>query len=73
LLIGEMARLECSFSFLRRSFTRDTAGKRLQPLVPRIRAALLEAAARTAAEVQRDREEFLRAVGSWSMAKGVSA
>ena len=73
LLIGEMARLGCSFSFLRRSFARDTAGRGLQPLVPRIRAALLEASARTAGEVQRDREELLRAVASWPMAKEVSA
>jgi HpcH/HpaI aldolase/citrate lyase family len=73
LLIGEMARLECSLSFLRRSFNRDTAGRSLQPLVPRIRAALLQAAARTVEEVQRDREEFLRAVACSGMAKGVPA
>ena len=67
LLIGEMARLDCSFSFLRRSFTRDTAGHRLPPVVSRIRTALLEASARTAAEVQHDRMEFLGAVYSYSM------
>ena len=64
LLIGEMARLDCSFSFLRRSFDRDTAGLRLQPLVPRIRAALLHASARSALEVYRDHEQFLGAVTS---------
>jgi hypothetical protein len=70
LLIGEMARLDCSFSFLRRSFERDTAGLRLQPLVPRIRAALLQAAARSAAEVQRDHEQFLMAVTCWRTTRG---
>lgn len=72
LLIGEMARLDCSFSFLRRSFEHDTAGLRLQPLVPRIRVALREAAARSASEVQRDREQFLSAVDSWRAMREVA-
>jgi hypothetical protein len=73
LLMGEMARLDCSFSFLRRSFARDTAGHRLPPLVLRIRMALLKASARTPAEVERDRMDFVRAVYSPSMAKEASA
>src|SRR5205823_7797724 len=64
LLIAEMARLDCAFSFLRRSFIRDTAGHKMQPMVSRIRTALLEASARTPAEVERDRMEFLRTLHS---------
>ncbi len=73
LLIAEMARLDCSFSFLRRSFTRDTAGHKMQPMVSRIRTALLEASARTLAEVESDRLEFLRILDSGSMSKEASA
>jgi hypothetical protein len=73
LLIAEMARLDCSFSFLRRSFTRDTNGHKMQPMVSRIRTALLEASARTLAEVERDRMEFLRTLHSGSLSKEASA
>ncbi len=73
LLIAEMARLDCSFSFLRRSFTRDTAGHKMQPMVSRIHAALLEASSRTLAEVESDRLEFLRILDSGTMSKEASA
>lgn len=42
-LYNEMARLDCSFTFLRRSFLRDTQGKDLDQAVPAMRAALEEA------------------------------
>jgi HpcH/HpaI aldolase/citrate lyase family len=73
LLIAEMARLECSFSFLRRSFTRDTAGYGLQPMVSRIRSALLDASARNATEVHRDQMELLRTLHSGPLLKEASA
>jgi hypothetical protein len=63
LLIGEMARLGCAFSFLRRSFHRDMRGRDLALEVPRLRAALDRARRRTRAEVARDREELERALG----------
>ncbi len=64
LLIAEMARLRCSFSFLRRSFHRDLAGRELDVEVPRLRAALDAAALRRPEAVARDRAELERAVGA---------
>ncbi len=64
LLIGEMARLECSFSFLRRSFRRDTAGQRLAQSLGVIDAALGEARRRSHASIVDDREAFCAAVAS---------
>ena len=43
LLIGELARLNCHFSFLRRSFYRDTRGRDLPREVPRILDAMRQA------------------------------
>ena len=65
LLIGELARLDCSFSFLRRSFYRDIRGGELSREVPRIRAALEEAFQRTPGEKNRDREELVEVIGRW--------
>ncbi len=62
LLMGEMARLDCQFSFLRRSFLRDTAGRGLKDAIPKILAALEEAFARTPAQIEADRAELHRAV-----------
>ncbi len=64
LLVGELARLECDFTFLRRSFYRDVAGRDVSAEVPRIHAALAEAHARPGAEVDRDREELLAHVAA---------
>lgn len=64
LLIAEMARLRCDFSFLRRSFRRDMAGRDLAVEVPRLAAALEAARRRTEAEVAADREELLAAIAS---------
>jgi hypothetical protein len=62
LLMGELARLPCEFTFLRRSFRRDVRGRRLHVEVPRVRDALADAFDRDAATVLRDRAEFLVAV-----------
>jgi hypothetical protein len=54
LLIAEMARLDAQFSFLRRSFHRDTSGRSLDVEVPRLLDAIAAARCRTALEVKRD-------------------
>jgi hypothetical protein len=60
LLMAEMARLGCSFGLLRRSFLRDVPRGELGAQLPRLRAALADAAARSAGEVYRDRLELGR-------------
>jgi hypothetical protein len=58
LLCGEIARLDCSFTFLRRSFLADTSGLSLDEHVPRIYRAFEAAFHRTEADVNRDRKAF---------------
>jgi hypothetical protein len=58
LLAGELARLRCDFTFLRRSFKRDTKGRSLDVEVPRIRDALRTAWNRPRDDVERDRAEL---------------
>jgi hypothetical protein len=58
LLIGEMVRLGCDFSFLRRSFHRDVQGRDLSVEIPRILGAILAARRRSPAAVARDRKEL---------------
>lgn len=65
LLIGEMARLGCQFSFLRRSFHRDIRGRDMAVEIPRVRDALAEAARRSPDEVLRDRGDLQDAVEAW--------
>ncbi len=62
LLAGELARVGARFTFLRRSFTADVAGRDLQVEVPRILASCAAAAARTAGEVAEDRAALAAAV-----------
>lgn len=59
-LIHEMARLRCRFTFLRRSFFRDSTGHSPQREIPRILGALEAAFARTEAEVERHRRACWR-------------
>lgn len=61
LLLGEITRLDCSFTFLRRSFWRDTEGRDLNVEVPRILAAVTRAQMRRSDEVERDRQAFAAA------------
>ncbi len=65
LLIGEMARLDCTFSFLRRSFHRDIVGKDMDIEVQRMRAAMRQAAERSTDEVARDKRDLDLAIGEW--------
>ena len=62
LLIGEMARLDTSFSFLRRSFHRDVDGRNLEVEVPRLVAAIDAARARHADAATHDRLELEAAI-----------
>lgn len=64
LLMAEMARLHCQFTFLRRSFLRDVAGKSLSAEVPRILHALDMTFARPAHQIEQDRQELCRAVAA---------
>jgi hypothetical protein len=62
LLIGEMARLRCGFSFLRRSFHRDIADRELSVEIPRLRAAVEAARQRPLSRVARDNAELVDAI-----------
>lgn len=62
LLRSEMVRLQCGFTFLRRSFLRDTAGKDPAVEVARIVASVDETARRPAADGERDRVALGRLV-----------
>ena len=64
LLAAELARLDAAFTFLRRSFTADVAGRAVASEVPRILAACDAAAARPSGRVLADRAELVAAVGA---------
>jgi hypothetical protein len=72
LLIGEMARLDCDFSCVRRSFHADVQGRDLAVEVPRIHDALDQAFRRPPDAIARDREELRAAVMSWTPATSPS-
>jgi len=63
LLAGEMGRLSASFTFLRRSFHADTAGRDLQVEVPRILAMTDAVRLRDADQIAADRAALAAAVG----------
>jgi HpcH/HpaI aldolase/citrate lyase family protein len=62
LLIAEMARLGCHFTFLRRSFHRDIRGRALEEEIPRILHAMAASWRRSSAAIERDREELNAAI-----------
>lgn len=66
LLMGALARLNSDFSFLRRSFLRDTSPDTLDDDVARIRTGLSQAAARDARQVAGDRRDLCEAVSAWN-------
>ena len=65
LLLGEMMRLGCSFSFLRRSFHHDVAITTVADGVAQIRRAIRDAASRSSAAVARDRDALEACVSAW--------
>jgi len=72
LLMGEMTRLGCRFSFLRRSFRRDSRGRPLAEIVARIRSGLARSRERSDATVACDREALRRAVENWDLARAAA-
>jgi hypothetical protein len=62
LLISEMARLRCTFSFLRRSFYRDIKGRSLTVEIPRIYKALQQAYLRSSDSIEQDRRALEAAI-----------
>ena len=59
LLMAEMARLNCSFGMLRRSFRRDTLGRNVPREVERMLQTLSALQRRSAEEVERDRRSLI--------------
>ena len=70
LLISEMARLRCDFSFLRRSFYADIKNRNLSIEIPRIHAALEAALRRPPLLIDNDRRELQSAVSAWRVYSG---
>lgn len=62
LLIAEMTRLNCHFSFLRRSFYRDIRGRDVTVEVPKLRNAIAQARYRSPEHVQQDKNELARLI-----------
>jgi hypothetical protein len=70
LLIGEMVRLNCQFSFLRRSFYRDIKHSDVEIEIPRLLQAIAHARLRTPDAVRRDRNDLEQAViATWQPSK----
>jgi hypothetical protein len=65
LLIAELVRLECHFSFMRRSFRRDIQGRDMAAEVPRILESIRLTEGRTAAEMACDRRQLEEAIDAW--------
>jgi hypothetical protein len=68
LLAAELVRLGASFTFLRRSFLADTAGKPLAPAVAEISRHLAGLADRSPEQVLADRAELAGCVHRWEQA-----
>jgi len=66
LLISECARLRSDFSFLRRSFFRDTAGKDISQAVPVMLQAVAAAFQRSEAELAQDHQRLVTLVNTLS-------
>jgi HpcH/HpaI aldolase/citrate lyase family len=64
LLLGEMARLDCAFTFLRRSWRREVADRDAATEIARLRATWRKLGARDSAAVARDREALLAAIAA---------
>lgn len=69
LLIAEMARLKCDFSFLRRSYHRDIRSRDPSVEIPHLLEALRQAHLRSPKTVGQDRHDLHMAVHAWSTKK----
>jgi len=65
LLMSEMVRLDCAFSFLRRSFHRDLAGEPGEAATAELLAAMKALARRSRTELDANRVELARVVAEW--------
>lgn len=65
LLVGEMARLDAGFSFLRRSFLADIRGRDLMVELPRMLHAMDTARLRSSEVVTQERTMLCRMVNEW--------
>lgn len=65
LFIGEMARLRCDFSFLRRTFYKDINGKDLRIEIPRIIEAFHKASLRSNEVIEQERIELENRILHW--------
>ena len=65
LLIAEIGRIGADFSFLRRSFLRDSPREGMRSALTQMRAALARAERRSEAAVERDRRALASAVDAW--------
>jgi hypothetical protein len=63
-LLEEMARLECSFAFLRRSFKRDIVGRDMQVEVEMLQARFAALRRRSEAERRRDHATLIKALAA---------
>jgi hypothetical protein len=66
-----MARLGCSFSFLRRSFLADTNDRDVAIEIPRILEAIGAARRRSDDEIIRARRELVDAISAWRSSNAV--
>ena len=66
LIVGELIRLDCAFTFLRRSYHADIRGRDPAHEIPRLLAALEAASRRSADQVDQDRDELIAAVEQWT-------
>ncbi|HWQ46358.1 MAG TPA: aldolase/citrate lyase family protein, partial [Longilinea sp.] len=66
LLFNEMALLNCSFTFLRRSFLRDVPISEFDSAIQTIRLAMDSAHTRTAQEKETLHQELIRTVEAWN-------
>jgi hypothetical protein len=71
LLIAEMVRLGCSFSFLRRSFYRDIHNREVFVEIPRLIKALRDARNRDRSAIKKDREELEACIRHWPTDKSL--
>lgn len=54
-LINELIRLDCQFTFLRRSFFHDTLNKNVQIEIPRIQNSIRKSKQRTSSQIKKDK------------------
>jgi len=70
LLMNEMVRLDCAFSFLRRSFHSDVRGRNVPRETFQIKDRVRESSGRSLLERERDHRNLVAAVAGWSVATG---